>query len=79
MAVSKKQQACVNRYQASHYDLIRFNVAKGGKDIIKNAADLHGVSVNAYIIGLIREGLERDGLKLPDRPGDAAEEKTEEE
>ena len=79
MAVSKKQQACVNRYRAKHYDSIQFNTPKGGRDIIKSAADLHGVSVNAYILGLIREGLERDGLKLPDRPGDAAEEKTEEE
>ena len=70
MAVSKKQQACVNRYQAKHYDLIRFNVAKGGREIIKRASDLHGQSVNSYIIDLLREGLKKDGLELPDRPND---------
>ena len=79
MAISKKQQACVNRYQAKHYDLIRFNVAKGGKEIIKAAADMHGESMNAYIIGAIRDALGRDGKKLPDRPSDAEEaEETEE-
>ena len=77
MAVSKKQQACVNRYRAKHYDSIQITVAKGGRDALKAAADLHGVSVNAYIVGLIREGLERDGLKLPDRPGDSEADETE--
>jgi len=70
LAVSKKQQACVDRYKASHYDLIRFNVAKGGKDIIKTAAQKHGKSPTVYIIDLIREGLARDGLILPDRAND---------
>ena len=72
MAVSKKQQACVDRYKSLHYDLVRLNVAKGGKDAIKAAAELHGQSVNAYLIDVIRAALERDGLQLPDRPGDAA-------
>jgi len=79
MAISKKQIASVTKYEHEHYEKITLRMYKGERDTIKSAADLHGMSVNAYIIGLIREGLERDGLKLPDRPGDAAEEKTEEE
>ena len=79
MPVSKKQQACVDRYKSLHYDLVRLNVAKGGKDAIRAAADLHGQSVNAYLIDVIRAALERDGIRLPDRPGDAAEAEAQEE
>ena len=72
MAVSKKQQKHVDKYKANHYDLIRFNVAKGGREIIKKAADLHGMSVNSYLIDLLKDSLKRDGLELPERPNDIA-------
>ena len=64
LAVSKKQQACVNRYMAQHYDRINLTVAKGGKDIIKAAADRVGVSVNAYINAAISEKLRSDGYDV---------------
>lgn len=53
MAVSKKQQACVNRYMARHYDRLALTVKKGRKDQIKGKADSNGESVNAYINRLI--------------------------
>lgn len=58
--VSKKQQACVNRYMASHYDRINLTVPKGKRDVIKEHADAHGESVNGYINKAIDEKIERD-------------------
>lgn len=55
MAVSKKQQACVNRYMASHYDRINLTVPKGYKDRISDVAKANGESVNGYIKRLIDE------------------------
>ena len=55
MAVSKKQQACVNRYMASHYDRINLTVPKGYKERISAVAGKTGESVNGYIKRLIDE------------------------
>lgn len=63
MAVSKKQQACVNRYMSNHYDRINLTVLKGNKDIIKGAADAVGLSVNAYINRAIALQLEKDNIQ----------------
>lgn len=57
--VSKKQQACVNRYIGKAYDRINLTVPKGDKDIIKARADSLGKSVNAYIHDLIENDLKR--------------------
>lgn len=66
MSVSKKQQACVNRYMANNYDRINFTVPKGGKDILQTAAALHGLaSTNAYITAALKKALAEDGLSLP--------------
>lgn len=72
MAVSKKQQACVNRYNAKNYDRINYSVRKGQKEKIKAAADLAGLSVNAYISKAIDAQMQRDGIQYD------PEEKTEE-
>ena len=59
--VSKKQQACVNRYISKAYDRINLTVKKGEKDIIKAHADRYdGGSVNAFIQRAITETMERD-------------------
>ena len=63
MAVSKKQQACVNRYMTNHYDRINLTVLKGNKEIIKGAADAVGLSVNAYINRAIALQLEKDNIQ----------------
>lgn len=61
--VSKKQQACVNRYMASHYDRINITVPKGKREIVKAHAEAHGESSNAFINRAIGETMERDNAK----------------
>lgn len=61
MAVSKKQQACVNRYMKAKYDRINLTVPKGDKETIKAHADkFDGGSVNGFIQRAIKETMERD-------------------
>ena len=59
--VSKKQQACVNRYIEKAYDRINLTVKKGKKEIIKAHADAQGTSVNDFINRAIDEKIERVG------------------
>ena len=54
MAVSKKQQACVNRYIADKYDRINLTTPKGRKEEIRNHA------VNSFINRAIDETMKRD-------------------
>lgn len=65
MPVSKKQQACVHRYVAQNYDRVNFMVPKGGRDILKEAASLRGMSANAYINAAVGKLLAEDGFTLP--------------
>lgn len=59
--VSKKQQACVNRYISKAYDRINLNVPKGQKDIIKAHADkFDNGSINGFIKRAITETIQRD-------------------
>lgn len=60
--VSKKQQACVNRYVAANYDRINVTFKKGEKDLLRTAADKANKSVNAYIVDAVHEAMERDGI-----------------
>ncbi len=59
--ISKKQQACVNRYIEKTYDRINLTVKKGKKEIIKAHAEAQGKSVNEFINRAIDEKIERDG------------------
>lgn len=61
--VSKKQQACVNRYMQKAYDRINLTVPKGEKDTIKDHAESMGESVNAFIKRAIDETIARDKQK----------------
>lgn len=61
--VSKKQQACVNRYMQKAYDRINLTVPKGEKDTIKDHAESMGESVNAFIKRAIDETMARDKQK----------------
>ena len=63
MAVSKKQQACVNKYMRDHYDRINYVVEQGKREILKAAAARRGVSVNAYINAAVDAALARDEEK----------------
>lgn len=60
MAVSKKQQACVNRYIADKYDRINLTTQKGGKERIKAHAEQQGETVNGFINRAIEETIKRD-------------------
>ena len=54
MAVTKAQQASVNKYVKTNYDRINVTMPKGRKDIIKAHAESKGESVN----GLINRAIE---------------------
>ncbi|WP_298023033.1 Arc family DNA-binding protein [uncultured Dysosmobacter sp.] len=60
MAVSKAQQASVNKYVKSNYDRINVTMPKGQKGTIKTHAAAQGESVNAFINRAIMEAMERD-------------------
>ena len=60
MAISKAQQASVNKYVKSNYDRINVTMPKGRRDIIKAHAEAHSESVNAFINRAIAETIERD-------------------
>lgn len=55
MPVSKKQQACVNRYMAKNYDRINLAVPKGSRDRYKAVAERLGISVNQLFIQAVEE------------------------
>ena len=58
--ISKKQQACVNRYVAKNYDRINLTVKKGTKEVLQEHAEKHGESVNGFIVRAITETMKRD-------------------
>jgi predicted HicB family RNase H-like nuclease len=51
------------RYNEENYERINMAVKKGQKEKIKVAADLAGLSVNAYISKAIAAQMERDGIQ----------------
>ena len=61
--VSKKQQACVNRYIDKAYDRINLTVPKGQKEVIKAHVESQGESVNAFIQRAIQTTIELDNKK----------------
>lgn len=50
-----------NEYNAKKYDRITIVVPKGNKEIIQDAAECNGESVNAFINRLIEQELKRTG------------------
>ncbi len=61
--ISKKQQACVNRYIDKAYDRINLTVRKGVKTVIQEHAKSRGESTNEFINRAISETMERDSGK----------------
>lgn len=61
--MGKTSSAVHNRYIQKAYDRINLTVYKGQKEKIKAAADLAGLSVNAYISKAIAAQMERDGIQ----------------
>ncbi|MBQ8524376.1 MAG: hypothetical protein IJ457_07125 [Clostridia bacterium] len=58
--VSKKQQACVNRYIDKAYDRVNLTMPKGNKEAVSEHAKKRGESVNSFINRAIWETIERD-------------------
>lgn len=64
MAVSKAQQASVNKYIKSNYDRINVTLPKGARETLKAHAAAQGESVNAFVLRAITEAMERDKASL---------------
>lgn len=64
MAVSKAQQASVNKYVKANYDRINVTFPKGQREIIKAHAEAHGESVNAFIIRAVDNQMQSDNKKV---------------
>ena len=58
--ISKKQQACVNRYISKSYDRINLTVPKGQKEKLSSHSEARGESLNGFIKRAIEETLKRD-------------------
>lgn len=67
MAVSKKQQACVNRYITKNYDRINVTVPKGDRDRYKALAAHLGMSVNQLFVQSVERYIEDNIGELDDR------------
>lgn len=53
-----------NQYAAEKYDNLRIIVPKGGKELIKKAAEQSGTgSINGYVTSAVNEKLIKDGFK----------------
>lgn len=47
-----------NEYNKKSYDRINFTVPKGYRDVIRDAANANGESVNEFILRLVRNEIE---------------------
>ena len=64
--ITPAQRRAVGRYEAAHYDKVLVRLPKGEREQIKSAADAAGESLNAYIVGAIRDRM--DGGKTTQKP-----------
>lgn len=59
MAYTEASKNAVNKYNAKMYEQIPLRVKKGEKEQVKEQAKKRGMSVNEYIIGLIKSDMEQ--------------------
>ena len=64
--ITPAQRRAVGRYEAANYDKVLVRLPKGEREQIKSAADAAGESLNAYIVGAIRDRM--DGGKSKQKP-----------
>ena len=64
--ITPAQRRAVGRYEAANYDKVLVRLPKGDREQIKAAADAAGESLNAYIVGAIRDRM--DGGKTMQKP-----------
>ena len=60
MPASKANQRAVHKYVKNNYDRLDVTLPKGKKDVIKEAAEKQGISVNGFINAAVDEKLKRD-------------------
>ncbi len=65
--VSKAQQKAVNKYVKNNYDRINVTFPKGQKEVLKQHAASQNESVNSFIVRSVKETMERDNDKKPDK------------
>ena len=58
--ISKAQQKAVAKYMKNNYDEIKIRVEKGNREIIRQAAEAAGESVNGYIKKAVDQRMEQD-------------------
>ena len=58
--MGKTSTATKNKWNAQNYDQLRVVVKKGKKDEYKAYAQSKGMSLNAYIIGLIEADIKKE-------------------
>lgn len=58
--MGKTSTASKNKWNAQNYDQLRVVVKKGKKDEYKAHAKSKGMSLNAYIIGLIEADIKKE-------------------
>ena len=58
--ISKAQQKAVAKYMKNNYDEIKIRVEKGKREIIRQAAEAAGESVNGYIKKAVDRRMEQD-------------------
>lgn len=54
---TKAQMQATAKYNAKSYDRIEIKVKKGQKTVIQAHAESKGLSLNAYIVGLIEKDM----------------------
>lgn len=59
MAASEAHMKATRKWEAKAYDRVALNVPKGQRQIIKDFAETHGYSTNAFILEAVREKMER--------------------
>lgn len=59
MAYSKAQSKAVVKYVAKAYDQISVKIPKGEREQVKAYAESKGMSLNGYIVDLIKKDMEK--------------------
>lgn len=60
MAVSKAQIKATAKYEAAKYDKVLVRIPKGQRAEVQAAADAVGESLNGYIVGAVKQRMERE-------------------
>ncbi len=60
MAISKAQQAAVNKYIKNNYDRLNITIPKGSKSLIEAAAQANNESINGYVKKAVKAKYEAD-------------------